>query len=174
MSETFQRSSVVTDAAQKDPRLYARFPVQGFTPEQMFDSLSVVVGLGLEGPGGLYLQNPGSGRRQFLDSFAVSNSKTENPTTIIQALTLMNGSVVGEATTVSSSRTLTAILELPGLTPTERVEALYLTTLSRLPKPEELKRSLAHIDAGGTDKSKERYGDVLWALLNGIEFRTNH
>jgi Protein of unknown function (DUF1553)/Protein of unknown function (DUF1549) len=174
LSDTFQRSSALTDPAQKDPRLYAHFPVQGLTPEQLFDSLSVVIGTPLEGPGGLYLQNPGSPRRQFLETFALFGRKTENDTTIIQALTLMNGGLVGGATTLESSRTLAAVVELPGLTVAERVEAIYLATLGRLPKPEELRRAVAHVEAGGTGKEKERYADVLWALLNGVEFRTNH
>ena len=174
LSDTFQRSSATTDPGQKDVRLYARFPVQGLTPEQLFDSLSVVIGTGLEGPGGAYLQNPGSGRRQFLESFALTGRKTESSTTIIQALTLMNGGLVGAATTVESSRTLAAVVELPGLTPEERVEALYLAALGRAPKPEELKRAVGHVKGAGTGEAKERYADVLWALLNGVEFRTNH
>ena len=173
LSETFQRASTVTDPGHANPRLFARFPVQGLTPEQLFDSLSVVIGTGLEGPGGMYLQNPGAGRRQFLEAFAVSGRKTENPTTIIQALALMNGGLVGGATTVESSRTLAAVVELPGLTPAERVEALYFAALSRPPRPEELRRAVGHVEAGG-GTAKARYADVLWALLNGVEFRTNH
>jgi hypothetical protein len=122
----------------------------------------------------MYLQNPGSARRQFLEKFAVNGRKTENPTTIIQALTLMNGGLVGGATSVESSRTLAAIVELPGITQTERIDALYLTALGRLPRPEELRLAAGHIEAGGAGKEKARYADVLWALLNGVEFRTNH
>jgi hypothetical protein len=65
-------------------------------------------------------------------------------------------------------------VELPGITQNERIEALYLTALGRFPKPEELRRSAGHIETGGADKEKARYADVLWALLNGVEFRTNH
>jgi hypothetical protein len=172
LSETFQRVSAVTDPGQLDVRLYGRFPVQGMSPEQIFDSLSVVIGTPLEGPGGAYLQNPGSPRRQFLDTFAPFGRRTETPTTIIQALTLMNGGLVGGATTVESSRTLAAVVGLPGLTPAERVEAIYLSVLSRLPTADELKRSVGHVEAAGTGKEKERYADVMWALLNGVEFRT--
>ncbi len=109
----------------------------------------------------MYLQNTGSPRRQFLETFALSGRKTDNPTTIIQALTLMNGSLVGGATSVESSRTLAAVVELPGLSQTERVEALYLAALGRLPKPEETRRAIGHIETGGTGKEKERYADVL-------------
>jgi len=174
LSETFQRSSVQTDPRQKDTRLFARYPIQGLSPEQLFDSLSVVVGSALEGPGGLYLQSPGSPRRQFLETFALTGNRTENSTTIIQALTLMNGGLVGTATTVESSRTLAAIVELPGLSPSERIDAIYLAALGRPPQSKERNRALAHLETGGTGKEKECYADILWALLNGIEFRTNH
>jgi hypothetical protein len=168
-TEAYQRSSAVAQPGQRDVRLFARFPVQGLSPEQLFDSLSVVTGTPLEGPGGLYLSN-GSPRRQFLETFNRVGRPTDTTTTIVQALALMNGDVVGSATTPGAGRTLAAIVELPGLTPAERVEAIYLTALSRPPRPEELQRVLKHVGTGGT----ERYADVLWALLNGIEFRTNH
>lgn len=164
LSETFQRSSATTDPGQQDVRLYARFPVQGMTPEQLFDSLTVVTGV----------RNPGAVRQQFLEAFALSGRTTEAPTTIIQALTLMNGGLVGGATTVESSRTLAAVVELPGLTAAERIEALYLAALGRMPRPEELRRAGSHVEAGDTGTEKQRYADVLWALLNGVEFRTNH
>src|SRR5207237_3481417 len=121
-----------------------------------------------ERPDGMAGQALGSPRRQFLEAFALTGRKTDAPTTIIQALTLMNGGLVGAATTVESSRTLAAVVELPGLTPAERVEALYLAALSRPPRPNELRRALDYL---GTDKN--RYADILWALLNGVEFRTS-
>jgi len=94
----------------------------------------------------------------------------------LQALTLMNGDLIGRATTTGSGRTLTAIVELPGLSPAERIESLYLAALGRPPRPEELRRAMRHIQAteAPADKIKERYADVFWAILNGIEFRSNH
>jgi hypothetical protein len=169
LSETYQRASGVTDPGHRDVRLFARFPVQGLSPEQLYDSLSVVIGTPLEGPGGGYLVNGGP-RRQFLDLFNPVGKKTDTQTTIIQALALMNGDLVGTATRLDSSRTLAAVVELPGLSPAERVEALYLAALSRPPRPDEAERVLKHVTGGGP----ERYADVLWALLNGVEFRTNH
>jgi hypothetical protein len=170
-SEAFGRASTADAPGQQDVRLFARFPVQGLTPEQLYDSLLVVTGAAPEGPGGAYLQNPGSPRRQFLDAFALSGSRTDTQTTIIQALALMNGELVGAATTLETSHTLGAVVDLPGLTPAERVEALYLAALGRPPRPEESRRALRHVGDGG---AKARYADVLWALLNGVEFRTNH
>lgn len=167
-SETFQRSSAVTDPQQHDDRLFARFPVQGLSPEQLYDSLAIAVGTaapvndqGLNGP-----------RRQFLETFAQSDRPTDAPTTIVQALTLMNGGFVGSATSPESGRNLAAVVALPGLSPAQRVESLYLMTLGRPPRPAEARRALMHVNTGAP--SAARYGDVFWALLNGIEFRTNH
>jgi hypothetical protein len=145
----------------------------GLSPEQLYDSLVVAVGDRGEGSAG-ELQNPGSPRRQFLETFAQSDRRTEAPTTIVQALMLMNGGFVGSATSPGSGRSLTAVVGLPGLSPAERVETLYLLALGRPPRPAELKRALAHVEAGGAERAAAHYGDVLWALLNGVEFRTNH
>ena len=54
------------------------------------------------------------------------------------------------------------------LTEPQRVESIYFAVLSRPPRPEEMDRVLKHIQA----KGPHSYGDLLWALLNGIEFRT--
>src|SRR5205823_3259177 len=158
-SETFQRSSAVTDPGQRDVRLFACYPVQGLSPEQLFDSLAVAVGERLEGPGGAPLPGRGSPRQQFVETFAHSGRQIDTPTTIVQALTLMNGGLVGTATTAASGRTLAAVAGLPGLSPTERVESLYLIALGRPPRQPELARALAHIGAGRPDESTARYGD---------------
>ncbi len=169
LSETFQRTSAISDPGQRNVRLFAAFPGQGLTPEQLFDSLSVVVGTTLEGPGGNYLSN-GSPKRQFLETFNRMGKPTETQTTIIQALALMNGGLVGEAANAKTGRTLSAILELPGLTPEERIESIYFAVLGRKPKSLELERTLKHV----TGDKTERYSDIFWALLNGVEFRTNN
>jgi hypothetical protein len=173
-TRAFGRASTADGTTEQDVRLYGRFPVQGLSPEQLYDSLGVVIGAAPEGPAGASLQDQGSPRRQFIESFAISGRPTEAQTTIIQALTLMNGGLVGAATTPESSRTLGAIVELPGLSSTDRLEAIYLAALSRPPRSEELRRALRHVEATGPGGAKARYGDVMWALLNGVEFRTNH
>ena len=93
-------------------------------------------------------------------------------TSILQALTLMNGDLVDQAATRGKS--LAAAMARSGQTPTHKVEALYLAALGRTPRPRELQRALRHIEAGGSGDIALCYGDVLWALLNSIEFRTNH
>lgn len=172
LSDTFGRSSAAADLDPGNLRLFGHFPIQGLSPEQLYDSLTVVLAqstgaIGRETPFGLR-----GGRSQFLETFAVSGRQTESPTTILQALTLMNGDQVGSATTAKSGRLLGVVVNFPGWTPAERIESLYFAMLSRPPKPTELAQTLAYIKA--SDGAEKGYGDVLWALLNSIEFRTNH
>ena len=72
------------------------------------------------------------------------------------------------------SRVVGVVTSLPGLTDAERVDVLYLTALGRKPRPAELERALRHVRDASADKARQRYGDLLWALLNSAEFRTNH
>ena len=171
LSETYGRASHLSDPGQKDPRLFARFPVQGLTPEQLYDSLALVASAG-QTNGAMELFNPGSPRRQFLDKFALAGGKVESPTSILQALTLMNGEMTAIATDPAKSRPVGVVVGLPGLTDEDRVEILYLTALGRKPTPTESARALKHVADG--KNPKRRYGDLLWALLNSAEFRTNH
>src|SRR5262249_11043955 len=43
-SSAYQRSSVMTDNSQDDIRSFARMPLKGLSPEQIFDSLATAVG----------------------------------------------------------------------------------------------------------------------------------
>ena len=173
LSDTYARESAQTESGQADPRLFARFPVQGLTPEQLYDSLAQVASNGQEAPGGGYLANQGTGKREFVDKFALIGGKNEAPTSILQSLTLMNGQLVRLATEPGESKPVGAAVGLPGLTDEERVEILYYTALGRKPKSAELERALRHVQ-GDPKAAKKKYGDLLWALLNSAEFRTNH
>ncbi|MCE9566291.1 MAG: DUF1549 and DUF1553 domain-containing protein [Planctomycetes bacterium] len=166
-TKAYNRSSARTDASQDDPRHFARMAVKGLTGEQLFDSLVQATGY-REGNG------RGSTRDQFLSRFALSGKPTEPETSIPQALGLMNGKFINDATTLETSPTLLASCETPGLSTAERVESLYVATLGRKPTQKELDRVVKYIDAAGKDRLPERLGDVFWVLLNQAEFRLNH
>ena len=55
--------------------------------------------------------------------------------------------------------------------PEEAIEHLFLATLSRRPKSQELDKLLAHIKKVG---AKDGYSDIAWTLLNSSEFCVNH
>jgi hypothetical protein len=157
-TKAYRRSSARTDASQDDPKLFARAAVRGLTGEQLYDSLVRAIGF-REARGA-------SPRDQFLTRFAGGAD-----TSIPQALVLMNGRFVADATTLDTSPTLLAAVETPGLTPAERVEVLYVSALGRPPSAAERDRMVRHV---GTERVAERLGDVFWVLLNSAEFRLNH
>jgi len=177
LSQTYQRTSRRTHESQDDPRAFARLPVRALSPEQIFDSLAQATG---------YLQpfdpeqplnfNNDQSRQEFLETFANdSQSTAERQSTILQALTLMNGAFVASATDVGASQTLTAVVEAPFLDVSEKIEALFLATLSRPPRPEELSRFREYVESGGPEQAAGKaLGDVFWALLNSSEFAVNH
>ena len=140
-SRTYQLSSGVTHPSQNDPRLFARMAVKGMSGEQLYDSLAVATGFQER----LDSQRPGpffSPRAEFLTKFAnPSDKRTEHQTSILQALTLMNGKLTNEVTNPGAANgppqtlTLVAVMDAPFFdTPAKQVEALYLATLSRKPR----------------------------------------
>jgi hypothetical protein len=166
-SRAYQRTSARTHPSQDGSPLPARMPVKALTGEQLFDSLARATGYRDE-------QDKGAARRQFLTRFSLTSAASEPETSVQQALTLLNGRFVEWATDPESCPTLLAVTQTPGMTVTERVEALYLATLGRKPGGAELGRVRRHLEAGGSARQAERLADVFWMLLNTAEFRLNH
>lgn len=172
-SRAYQRTSRPAPGTD-DPKLFARQTVKVMGPEMLFDSLTRVTGLNLEAARGkqeakaVNLPKGGqfSPRDRFVQ-FYLAGADQANPTEfdagIPQALKLMN------------SRPLTggpgAALRYvkPGEPVAKNVESLYLATLSRRPTAAEVDRVRPLVAKG---QPLERYGDLLWALLNSSEFST--
>ncbi len=150
LSETYQRSSARTHPSQDDPRLFARMPLRGLTPEQLFDSIAEATGYqDANGRNGRAFFGDGSARAQFLTLFGERADKsTEHQTSILQALALMNGQVTAAATDLDRSITLAAVADAPFLDTTARVETLFLATLSRKPAQRELSRCVSYVERG--------------------------
>lgn len=176
-TRTYQLTSRQTDPSQSEPRLFARMAVRGMTPEQIFDSLAQATGyrqpFDPEQP--LNFNNDPI-RQDFIATFSNRSESAPNRTsTILQALSLMNGQFIADATDVADSQTLTAVSDAPFLDTPEKIEALYLSTLTRKPGARELSRFTAYVDEGGaTGDAHAALADVFWALLNSSEFLLNH
>jgi hypothetical protein len=188
-SQAYQLSSLATHDSQEDPRQFARLPLRGLSAEQLFDSIAQATGYR---EGGNRNNNPFAGpqgaRGRFLTQFTnISDKPTEVQTSILQALSLMNGQVTAAATDLERSEILAALLDAPFMDTRERIETLYLAALSRQPTPRELSRALKYVEGGGSaadttaatsaDKQKsynQALADVFWVLLNSGEFFLNH
>ncbi len=176
-TRTYQRTSQQSDESQAVPELFARMPVKGLTEEQIFDTLAEATGFfeayRADEPFVLQQNTP---RAEFLDLFRNdSDSRAEQQTTILQALAMMNGEFLATHTHLENSQTLAAIVNAPFMNDTDRVETLFLSTLTRKPSATERAKFVDYVQSGGTAKdSKAALADVFWVLLNSSEFLLNH
>ena len=173
----YQITSRQTDESQSDPTRFARAALRGMTPEQFFDSLAEAVGYyqpyRTDNPFVIDTDTP---RGRFLELF---RDETESPlmkeTTILQALAMMNGEFIDNATTLDNSQTLRAVADFPLMTNDEKLDTLFVAALSRRPNDSERVTFGKFItDGGTTGDAKSAMADVFWALLNSSEFLLNH
>ena len=90
--------------------------------------------------------------------------------TLTQVLYLMNDAEVQAKTAAPDGRLAKLFKEIKD--DRQRVEELYLGTLSRFPTEKEMKKSLDYV-ARAADR-KAGFEDLLWSLLNVREFVLNH
>ncbi len=175
-SRAYQLSSAAPASASLPPRLFAQMAVKGLSPEQLFDSLAMATGY-RPPPRSRPMNNAASpdARAEFLARFAGGQPRTEMQRSIQQALMLMNGQFIADATCLKNGAMLASIANDRSLDTAGKVEALYLATLSRKPTTREAKRFVQYVEEGGPSKdAKQALADVFWVLLNSAEFSLNH
>jgi hypothetical protein len=167
LSKTYQLTSAV-DGPADDPRLFARMSVKGLTAEQLYDSLALATGF----EGG---DNDGA-RAEFVAKFSnIADKRTETQTSILQALSLMNGRITADAVSVTRSKALAGVLDSPFMDDRQKLDALYICALSRPMRAGEAERMLKYVKSGGpSGDSRKALADVFWVLLNSSEFIFNH
>lgn len=175
-SQVYQLSSKITHPGQKNLHAFARMPVRGLSPAQLFDSLAIATGHArkLNKVPSMGFTRVDPVRAEFLRRFRDQEQRVAMHTSILQALYLMNGPLVTQATSLEHNRNL-AIIADSRVPLSLKVEQLYLVTLSRKPTPSERKRMVAYLKRGGpTASQRKALTDIFWALLNSSEFSTNH
>jgi hypothetical protein len=179
LSRAYRLSSGADSADDARLESFAQMHVKTLSAEQVYDCISVAAMLDAEptiGAGSFSLDRVGNAQRNlFLQQFRTpAGQVTEYLGGIPQALTLMNGTLIKGATGISSSGLLKS-LEAPFFTNEQRIEVLYMATLSRRPRESEWELLNEHIpeDASG-ERLIEGLADLLWALLNTAEFTMNH
>jgi len=176
LTDAYQRSSVaMSEASKLDIQMFAKMPVRGMTPEQLFDSLAVATeyresAAPAPAPGRPVNPNQPQNnvRNNFLNMFRSQDALTETQTSILQALYLMNGPFVAER---SRQATMQSIA-VQNTSTQRKVEALYLMVLSRQPRSSEMIKMTQYIE--NASDPRQAVADICWVLLNSSEFMLNH
>ena len=171
-TEAYQLTSALSDRSQEPPQRFARMSLKGLSPEQLFDSVAEATGHFERNRRDQAIFNTDTRPRgEFLEAFSnETDHPTERPTTILQALAMMNGQFITQ-TTDPKTGLLAAVINFPDMRLEERIETLYLAVLGRKPRPAELKKMVAHCE---NRELGVALSDVFWALLNSSEFLLNH
>ena len=186
-SRAYQLSSQNREEDSKYVDSFSRMPLKPLTAEQLYDCLATATGrtdLGRQNYSIMLsslavatnvdrFSDPG--RAAFLKQFRTSiDQRTDYQAGIPQALTLMNGPMITSAT-ADAPKGILRSLSAPFFDDQNRIEKLFIATLSRKPTEEEEKRYSEFLSSQPEDTPKsETLGDVLWVLLNSTEFTMNH
>ena len=182
-SRAYQLSSVPTEGNKADAQNvhYTRYTTRRLTAEQMADALDFATGtqekyVGLP-LGTRAIQLPDSGVKSYLlDVFGrparqitCECERTSQPN-IAQALHLLNGTALNKRIADPKGRIETLLKAKKDTA--EIVQELYLATVCRPPRPEEVERARHWISQAASPR--EGLQDVMWVLLNSREFLFNH
>ncbi|GBD36629.1 hypothetical protein HRbin36_01754 [bacterium HR36] len=196
-SRTYQQSSLTNASNRHDRRNFASFYVRRLPAEVLLDIIDQATGSSGYDKGDRSVRDPGkmpAGLRMLeggaifcrgdgastfaLNTFGrpernvevVCDCERDNQATMLQALFLANHPWLRAK--IADKQGLVARLAQASLSDDERIEELFLATLSRLPTPIEMKLSQDYLkQTGSTVKGLE---GLLWALLNTNEFLFNH
>lgn len=181
-SQAYQRSAAVGEGNAADAAnvYFTHYTRKRLTAEQLADALDFATGTrekyqGLP-PGTRAIQLPDTKVRSFLmDVFGrparqvtCECERTAQPN-IAQALHLLNGDFLNRKIDDPKGRIATLVKEKKP--EGELVEELYLVTLSRPPRPDEVAKAHEWL---AKSAPKEGMADLLWVLVNSREFLFNH
>jgi hypothetical protein len=175
-TDAYQRSSRQAAGVPADQQLalFARMPLRRMSGDQLYASFVEATGFQAPAASNSPLADS-SPRGDFQSRFNDSSvPRTDAPTTILQALSVMNGKYVAGATDPKQSRIFAAIADAPYLDTAGRVDLLFLTALSRRPDDAERQTITAYLGDAKSPDQRGALADVFWSLLNSAEFVLNH
>ena len=176
-TQAYQRTSVWKEEPVPPPELYVHMPVKTLTAEQLYDSVNRVLNRKPQGMmAGVNIASPllDPQRQAFIAKVQSSGRNAlDYQAGVLQALTLLNGADLAEATDPARGPLLGSI-EAPFLTDDDRLRTLFLATLARHPTDEELTLCRQQLAKYSESDRGKAYSDILWALLNSAEFALNH
>lgn len=166
-SRTYQQTSRPGTHPDVEAELFGRMSIKVLSPQQLYDSLTAVLGPPARTPG---MPAGVSARDAFAQFFA--GDRDLDPLRyeggVPQALRLMNGpDFAGRGLHAFAQRTGQRARSAEDV-----VDELFLTILARRPTPDERQLAREHLHAAPSTLEGRR--QLAWALLIGSEFRLNH
>ena len=170
-TQAYQRSSIPAEGGElTPPELFASMAVKTLTPEQLYDSLRVNI---MRRPPQVTANTPfgaaDAERFRFVQQMrSNARSTVEYAQGVTQALTLMNGGEISGVT--NGNQGLLQAIQAPFFPDAQRIDNLFLATLSRFPSETEKTRCFELLRHADSQERLRVYSDILWALLNSAEF----
>ena len=189
-SRTYQQSSTAISASAADRVNYASFPIRRLPAEVMLDALNPATGTTEKMDMKYYhwpedlktVEVPYPPRNAFV-AFVLENfgrpkrnaavqcdCERDGSASVLQVLTLANHPRIWEKIRAPAGRV--AKLTKTALSDAEKVEEVFLATVSRLPSGDEREACLTYLKAA--ESSQKGLQGVLWSLLNTREFLLQH
>lgn len=164
-SQTYQQTSRPGERADTEAKLFARMSVKVLTPEQLYDSLTTIVGPPAKAPG---INTRLGARHEFCQSFGgdADPDLLHYNRGIPNVLRLMNSPQF-------AGRSLDALVSRAG-SPSgpadDVIDHLFLEILARRPTAADRQLAQEHLKATTPDNG---YRQLAWALLMSSEFVLN-
>ncbi len=194
-SQTYQRSSVALAENMADTRFHSRYYPKRLMAEVLLDAVSQVTaaptsfnmerrnanrGLGEAYPMGFRaLQVPDSNTRSyFLNAFGrpdrVQTCECErtNEPSMAQALHIANGDTLNLKLAQKNNR-LDQLLA-SGKSPSEIVDEVYLSALSRFPSAKEKTEVTKLLASAQAEDKRQTLEDIFWGVMSARDFVFNH
>ena len=177
LTSKFNSKNEIDNPANGEVPLFSHMYVKPMQVEQLYESLLVATSADSAGAGSFEASQ--NQRAMMMEQFmrTFGGNDEEEPSlfsgTIPQALLMMNGELVKNATSGEQGSYLASVLSNPSYKKEpDRIRALYLAALGRIPSGSEMKK-LQEMMSKYPDKLSA-YQDLYWSLLNSNEFIVNH
>jgi hypothetical protein len=180
-SEAYQRSSHPNESNQDDEQNYSRYPLKRLEAEVLFDAVCQVTGVGEKFPG----VPPGSRAVQLWDSHVphyflqlfgrpvratACQCERVAELTVGQVLHVLNSPDIHQKLSHEQGRLAALVRCTAQVEPL--IDELYLTCFSRFPSADERELTANYFQA--TADRRQATEDLVWSMLNSLEFLFNH
>ncbi len=180
LSKPYALSSKATPLNKADdPSLgerpkFTHFYLRQMQAEQLYESLLTATEADQARTGEDAAKKKDKWLSQFIIAFGTDegDDATTFNGSIPQVLMMFNGELIKQATSVGKGGFLDKVAS-SGMSPAQKIDALYLSALSRTPTSKERQVATALLGARRGDVAGALQ-DVWWAVLNSNEFIINH